>query len=168
MASEWYVLRSKPHKEQALCSIAQRWALDVYYPHIRVEPVNPRSSRVRPYFPGYLFARADLEETGRSVFRHMPMSMGLVEFGGQPASLTSSLVEEIRSHLKAMKQGNLPVRHSFVRGNKVVIAGGVFEGYEALFDATLPGSDRVRVLLAVLGGQRVKVTLPAAHIEPTP
>jgi len=168
MASEWYVLRSKPHKEQALWRLAQRWALDVYYPHMRVEPVNPRSSHVRPYFPGYLFARADLEETGSSVFRHLPMSMGLVEFGGQPAPVRANLVEEIRSHLEAMNQGKLPPRRRFKQGDKVVITKGVFDGYEALFDSTLPGSARVRVLLAVLGGQRVKATLPTADIEPMP
>ena len=34
---------------------------EVFYPCLRIHPVNPRSRKIVPYFPGYLFVEADLE-----------------------------------------------------------------------------------------------------------
>ncbi len=45
-------------------------------------------------------------------------------------------------------------------------APGLFRGYEAIFDARLPGSERVRVLLQFLGDQRqVPLILHADQVE---
>lgn len=51
-------------------------------------------------------------------------------------------------------------------GATVVIHSGPFAGYEALFDARLPGSDRVRVLLKLLKNRQMLVDLPAGQIRP--
>lgn len=166
MAEAWYVLRSKPHKEMALSNLAHRWALDVFYPRIRVETVNPRSRRIRPYFPGYLFAKADLETSGSSTFRYMPMSLGLVEFGGQPAIVGEDIITRLRRHMDALNTTATMPADRFKPGDKVIITKGAMEGYEALFDTRIPGSSRVRVLLAMLGGRTIRAAISATDIEP--
>jgi transcriptional antiterminator RfaH len=51
-------------------------------------------------------------------------------------------------------------------GATVVIHSGPFAGYEAIFDARLPGSDRVRVLLKLLKNRKMLVDLPAGQVRP--
>jgi transcription antitermination factor NusG len=51
------------------------------------------------------------------------------------------------------------------QGDVVQINYGPFQGYEAIFDARLPGTLRVRVLLQFLSDRRVPVVLDAAHIQ---
>ena len=50
------------------------------------------------------------------------------------------------------------------QGDVVQIEHGPFEGYEAIFDARLPGNERVRVLLQLLNDRRVPVELDTADI----
>ena len=51
-------------------------------------------------------------------------------------------------------------------GDTIVISDGPFAGYEAIFDARLPGSERVRVLLQLLNSQRqIPVELKAGQIK---
>ena len=54
MSLQWYALRSKPNKEGPLWREVHAQGFEVFYPEIRVQPVNPRSRKVRPYFPGYM------------------------------------------------------------------------------------------------------------------
>ena len=51
-------------------------------------------------------------------------------------------------------------------GDVVTINFGPFEGYQAIFDARLPGTERVRVLLQLLSNQRkVPIELSAGQIR---
>jgi hypothetical protein len=45
------------------------------------------------------------------------------------------------------------------------LRSGVFAGYEAIFDARLPGHDRVRVLLNLIENQQVRMVVPTAQIS---
>ena len=60
----WYVMQSKPNKEELLYEQLRTRDIDAYYPCIKVQPVNPRARKLKPYFPGYLFIKVD-PETGR-------------------------------------------------------------------------------------------------------
>jgi transcriptional antiterminator RfaH len=51
------------------------------------------------------------------------------------------------------------------QGDAVKIQGGPFDGYQAIFDACLPGKERVRVLLKLLQVRQMSVELPATQIE---
>jgi len=68
MALQWYALRSKPHKEEAVLHQVVTRGYEVFYPRLRVKPVNPRARKIQPYFPGYMFIHVDLEEAGLSTF----------------------------------------------------------------------------------------------------
>ena len=138
---------------------------DVFFPRIRVHPVNPRSRKVKPYFPGYIFVRLDLEELGNSVIQWMPHTVGLVSFGGEPAPVPDHLIHAIRRRVEEIASAGGEVFDGLKQGEVVRIDHGPFEGYEAIFDARLPGSERVRVLLKILSNRQVSVELDAAHIK---
>ena len=166
MSEEWYALRSKPRKEDVLWRQVLSRDIESFYPRLRVNPVNPRSRKLRPYFPGYLFVKADLEELGHSVFQWMPHSMGLITFGGEPATVSPHLIDAIRKRVEEINDAGGEIFEGLQSGDAVRISEGPFKGYEAIFDARLPGSERVRVLLELLGTQRqVPVELNASNIQ---
>lgn len=166
MAARWYVLRTKPHKERAVYRmLLQEDELDVYFPALEVEPVNPRASRIRPYFPGYMFVNIDLEQQGDNALRWTPGTKGLVRFGGLPAPVPENLIVELKKRLvEAQKEQEQP-EDDFQKGDRVRIVDGPLAGYEAIFDARLSGNDRVRLLLALLSGQATRVNLEDHQIK---
>lgn len=166
MAKFWYALRSKPRKEEALWHHALEQGMEVFLPRVRVHRVNPRARKLQPYFPGYMFLRADLEESGLSRFQWMPYSVGLVTFGGEPAIVPDHLIYEVRRKVEEIQAAGGEVFAGLNTGDTVRINEGPFKGYEAIFDARLPGNERVRVLLEFLGSQRkVQVELDAGQIQ---
>lgn len=51
------------------------------------------------------------------------------------------------------------------KGDLVLIQDGYFEGYQAIFDIRLPGSERVRVLLKMLSDRYVLVEIDEGLIK---
>lgn len=166
MAKKWYVVRCKPRKEDVVWRQLRTHGYENFYPRIRVNPVNPRSRKIRPYFPGYLFVRVDLDESGMSAFNWMPHTVGLVSFGGEPAIVPDNLVVEIEKRVQQINEAGGEVLDGLKPGDVVVIQDGPFKGYEAIFDTRITGSERVRVLLELLSNQRqVPVELDAGQIS---
>ncbi len=165
MSLQWYALRSKPNREEALWREAGARGFHVYYPTQRVHPVNPRARKTRPYFPGYMFVRADIQATGMSAFGWMPYSNGIVSFGGQPASVPEGLVNAIHRRVDEINAAGGELFDGLRRGEIVTIQGGPFAGSQAIFDARLSGTDRVKVLLRLLSRQEVPLELSAGQIQ---
>lgn len=166
MGLQWYVLRSKVRKEEAVYAQAVQAGLEVFYPRLRVNPVNPRSRKVRPYFPGYMFVHVDLDEVGFSTLQWMPHSLGLVQFGGEPAVVPENLIHAIRKRTEEIADAGGEIFLEIASGDAVRIQDGPFAGYDAIFDARIPGTERVRVLLRFLNDRRVSVVLNAGQITP--
>lgn len=165
MTLSWYALRSKPRKEEALWGQLLGSSFATFYPRLRVHPVNPRARKVVPYFPGYMFVNADLEEVGSSTFNYMPFSIGLVSFGGEPAPVSETLIRDLSRRLHEIVDAGGVLFDGLSPGDPVWIREGPFSGYGALFDARLTGTDRVRVLLQMLSDRYVPVELEAGWIE---
>ncbi len=166
MAKYWYALRSKPRKEDVVWRQVHTQGFEVFYPRLRVNPVNPRAKKWRAYFPGYMFVNADLDEVGLSVFQWMPHAMGLVSFGGEAAVVPENLIHAIRKRVDEIAAAGGEVMDGLKPGDIVQISDGPFRGYEAIFDSRLPGSERVRVLLELLGNQRkVPLEINPGHIR---
>lgn len=161
----WYVMRSKPNKEAALWRELCARRLDSFYPRLRLHPVNPRSRTLRPYFPGYLFLHADLDEVGFTAVQWMPFSMGLVSFDHEPATVSDSLIRALRHRVDEIEAAGGEIFDNLKKGDPVLIQDGAFAGYEAIFDARLPGSERVRVLLSLMNRRQVPLELKTGQIQ---
>ena len=161
---KWYVIRAKPHRERVVHAQLSRQGLEVFFPSVKVNPVNPRAARERAYFPGYLFVRLDLEAVGAGTLRWLPASVGLLEFGGEPATVPPALIDQLKLRIASIQAAGGLVLADLVHGDTVTITSGPFEGYEAIFDLRLKGSDRVRVLLEMLRRQ-VTVEVDAGSIR---
>jgi len=165
MSEQWYALRSKPNKEEALWREALARGFEIYFPQIRVQPVNPRARKVKAYFPGYMFVLVDIGKVGYSSVSWMPYSVGLVSFGEEPAPVPEGLIAAIRRRLEQINAAGGEVLEGLKPGDGVEIQAGPFAGYSAIFDARVSGTERVRVLLQLLKGQQMPLVLPPAHIR---
>jgi len=166
MTTSWYVLHSKPHKEEMLAEQLELRRIDTFAPRIRVQVVNPRARKVRPYFPGYIFVRADLEKMGLSALQYVPGSAGLITFGGTPASVPEGLIHAIRQRVEEINSAGGELFEALKSGETVLVHSGPFAGYEAIFDGRLPGTERVKVLLKLLRNRKMLIELPAGYIRP--
>jgi transcription antitermination factor NusG len=162
---KWYVAHSKPRGEELLWKQFCLRNLESYYPFIKVKTVNPRAQQVQPYFPGYLFVHVDLELIGRSALEWLPGGIGLVSFGDEPAFVPDSLIYSIKQRIESLKMASgenpIPLR----KGDIVTIHGGVFTGYDGIFDIQLSGTDRVRVLLSLLDNRQLPVEMPVSYVH---
>jgi transcription antitermination factor NusG len=165
MDANWYVLRSKPLRETALWQQAVSHGFEVFFPRIPVPAINPRSRKVVPYFPGYMFVRVALEQVGRSTFQWMPNAHGLICFDDTPADVPDALVNTIRSRVEAITAAGGELFYRLKQGDIVTVKSGPFAGYNAIFDARISGGDRVRVLMALLSDRHVAVELSEALLD---
>ena len=165
MSSLWYTLRSKPNKEDFLASQLQSGGFEIYYPRLRVSVVNPRARKVRPYFPGYLFVRADLENVNLSDLKWMPGGTGLVSFGGEPAVVPENLISAIKHRVNELNASTQSRNLDLKPGDPVILQSGPFAGYEAIFDGRISGQDRVRILLSFLQRRKVPLEIESRHIS---
>lgn len=160
----WYALQSKPQKEDLLCEQLRMREIETFFPRVRVQPVNPRARKFKPYFPGYVFANVDLEQVGRSMLDWTPGAIGLVNFGGEPTPVSDHLINALQQHLDMLNASASDMAGRFQPGDVVAIHWGPFAGYEAVFDACLPGRDRVKVLLQMIESQQLQIELPLQQI----
>ncbi len=165
MAASWYALQSKPNKEEALFEQLENQGYEVFFPRIRVSPVNPRAKKIKAYFPGYMFVHADLEKVGISAFQWMPFARGMVSFDTEPATVPDPLIQAIRRRVEEVNQAGGELFSGLQKGDTIFIHDGPFAGYEAIFDVRLPGSERVRVLIRLLSERQVPVELGAGQIR---
>ena len=167
MSLNWYVMRSKPNKEDFLAGQLRADDVDVFFPVLHVKPVNPRARKVRAYFPNYLFVHVDLDAFNASDLRWMPGASGLVSFDGVPATVPDSLVVALKKQVDQYNTTFHEERKNFKPGEPVVIQDSPFAGYEAVFDTHISGQDRVRVLLSLLQGRKLPVEINSKQLRRT-
>ena len=163
--SAWYVLNSKPQKEGFLYQQLKLRGLDIFYPRIKVKPVNPRSRRVRPYFPGYLFVRLDLAAFSYSKLAWIPGLQRILAFDGAPARVPDEVINQLKLKMDQLKDQQVAPHSILKPGQAVWIDDPRFKGYEAIFDTCLDGRERVRVLIKMLNGHQVPLELPEALVS---
>jgi transcriptional antiterminator RfaH len=165
MALSWYVLHSKPNKEQFLFTQLQHREIETFYPRFRVEPVNPRARKVRPFFPGYLFVHVDLEQVPLSSLTYIPGAHSVVSFDYHPAVVPDDVIQLIKHNVARINREGKDSHRQLKHGDPVEVKSGPFEGYQAIFDTALKGSDRVRLLIKLLHGQQIRVQVPRGMVK---
>ena len=160
----WHVLRSKPHKEDCLSRFVTSEGHRVFYPQIPVNPVNPRTRKIKSYFPGYMFVHACLAELGQNVFQYLPCSVGLVWLGGEPAVVPEAVVHALQTRLAEIWDAGGLTYRDLEPGQRVIIQDGAFEGYKGIFDAYISGNDRVHILLKMLNDRYVPMEIDRASV----
>ena len=162
---QWFVVHTQPSKELVAQQHLLEQRYDVYLPRFKKTCRHARKTYevLSPLFPRYLFIGIDLEiDQWRSINGTRGVSYLLTQ-DNHPLSLPSHLIENLKKQEDG--EGTLPLTSlsNFIKGDKLLILEGPFEGHTAVFEK-LDDKQRVKVLLNFLG-QEMNVSLPKRAIE---
>ena len=144
----WYLVHCQPKREFYAADVLKtRMGLQIFLPAYN-KRMRGKMQRV-PFFPGYIFARTDLQETPLSKINTSPGVVRLVDFGGDPSPVPADVVENIASKLAEM---DLNGGSTFQPGDQVrVKQSGPLQNLEMVFVGPMTPVRRVCVLLNFLG-----------------
>ena len=143
----WRVLYTKANAEYRVLTALRQEQIEVYLPEIAIFD-KQGAKKNKPFFPNYLFINIDLENYPLSKLRWTPGLRYMLSFDGQPATVPNRFIALLQRNLAEI---NVPGAHSFTPGDAVNITEGPFEGMQAIFEGPTTPSERVTVLLTVLG-----------------
>jgi transcription elongation factor/antiterminator RfaH len=148
----WYVIQTKPRKEEEAETYLSTGGVEIFNPLIEAFTLrNGRMTKgLKPLFPGYLFAKFDLAQNYPLV-RWARGVRKILGFGEAPASISEEVVEIIKARTDL--QGILRVRHHFEPNDVVRINTGPLKDLLGVFERWLSDSERVRILLNLIGYQ---------------
>jgi transcriptional antiterminator RfaH len=148
----WYVIQTKPKKEEEADSYLSTRGVEIFSP--LMEAFTLRNGRMnkelKPLFPGYIFGKFDLEQNyplvrwGRGVKK-------VLGFGGYPTSISEEVVEIIKERTDT--EGIVRVKQNFKANDVIRIKTGPLKDLLAIFERWVSDSERVRILLNLIGYQ---------------
>lgn len=157
----WYALHVRHDCEQ-IVETALAGHCETFWPHRATKTNNRRTIR-RPWFPGYMFVRADWTRAEQRA-RVLGVSHVLAILGagdGTPIAIPDVEIESLRT---LMTQSATIMQHPFVRvGDRLRVTRGPFTGVEGIL-LRAAGSAALVVQIQLLG-QAVAVHLPAEALE---
>ena len=161
----WYLVYSKPRREELARVNLERQGYATYLPMMRTprRKLGRRIIRVEPMFPRYLFIRLDTETDNWAPIRSTLGVANLVRFGMLPSPVPDDLVTALRTRDNASGVQDVPL-HSFTEGQRVRIEEGPFMGYEGIFLAPT-GEERVLILLDIVG-KAARAQVNVEHLGP--
>src|SRR6266496_3357338 len=155
----WAVAQLQPQRQALALHLLGQRQFPAYAPRLRERRII-RGRRVEcevPLFPSYAFIEIKLQWHAA---RWCPGVIRLVMDGIQPARIPDAVIEEIRGRERG---GVIELPRRLLKpGDRVRLLTGPFQGHLAIY-AGMSGSERVAVLLQILGGQQ-RVTLARRDI----
>lgn len=144
----WYALNSKPHSERLVYEALRSEGIGAYLPLWPAPRDSRRPMRPHAFFPGYLFVHTDLDVIGRSALQYRQGVRRLVLCGDQPAVIPDTVIRGIEHRLEGLEISAIDSSgEPLSQGDRVLITGGPFRGYEGIFDRRLSSEERVRLLI---------------------
>jgi transcriptional antiterminator RfaH len=160
----WLCVRTQPKREHiAAGQLSRLEGVEVFCPRIRFQR-NTQRGKVwfeEALFPGYLFARFDLSTGFRAVSGTVGVR-GLVRFSGACAQVPDGIVETLRKEADGLIVIPEPVLKP---GDRAVMVEGAMRGLQAVVTQVLPGGERVKILMEMMG-TAVEAEVPMEALEP--
>lgn len=148
----WYAIKSKPRQERMAALTLRQAGITTFHPEMKESKVvrGKRQNCLSPLFPGYLFARFNVERDHRMVMYARGVQR-IVAFGGVPAVVDEDLIRAIQDRLEG---GYVTIQESIFRPGQIVrIEHGPLRGIEAIFQRQIPGYQRAVLLLRAISYQ---------------
>lgn len=157
----WYVVYSKPRKEECAQYHLQQKGLQVFLPRLLLPESTQRRKRIVPLFPNYLFVRIhDPEEFPYAQWA--PGVRRLVSFNGVPVALEENVLDFLME--QANSDGIITARSNLTQNQEIRIIGGPFDGVVGIIQEPPNSRGRVRVLLNLLSRQ-IKAEVPVQFVS---
>ena len=156
----WYVVQTKPREEEKATFYLEKENVEVYQPKMEVYTWRHGTFSQKPLFPGYLFARFDLD-THVGLVRWARGVKKILIRSDAPTPLSDEIIDSIRG--LAQRDGIIR-KQTFQQKEKVRIKTGPFKGLEGVFENWISDKGRVQVLLNMVSYQH-KVSLHHTLLE---
>lgn len=143
--NQWYVVKTKPKKEEEVGKRLQRVSSDVFLPKIRT------LTSPKPLFPSYLFVQGDFDNPG--LHRMIKFTRGIHQILGDcegPQPISEGIIRTLRERTR---DGSLIEQELlFKEGDLVRIKKGILKELAGIIEKNVPSSGRVKVLFRWLSG----------------
>ena len=148
----WYVIQTKPGKEGDASAFLSDRGLEILSPLMEnfVGRGSKMAKEFSPLFPGYIFAKFDINSS-YSLVRWARGVKKVLSFGGYPVPVSDTVVELIKARTDA--GGVVRTPHSFTSNDAIRIKTGPLRDLLGIFERWMPDQERVRVLLNLVGYQ---------------
>lgn len=161
----WRCVKTQPKREHiAAGQLEQLTGVEVFAPRIRFKRRTPRGKVwfEESLFPGYIFAR--FEPLMQRAVANAVGVRGLVKFAGECATVPTAVVDTIRLETPEMGPILLEEQADLNEGDEAVVAEGAMMGLRAVVTKVMPGGDRVRILMDMMG-TAVPAEVPVNTLE---
>ncbi|MCC7299725.1 MAG: hypothetical protein IT583_01445 [Verrucomicrobia bacterium] len=162
----WLCVRTQPKREHIAVGQLQRLeGVEVFCPRIRFQRNTVRGKVWfdEALFPGYLFAQFDFNKNVRAVSGAVGVR-GLVRFAGECAQIPGVIVEALRAEM-ADGPAILIKEPELKAGDQAVMVDGAMRGLRAIVTQVLPGGERVKILMELMG-TAVEAEVSMEALEP--
>lgn len=157
---QWHALFTKPRMERHVAETLSARDVDVFLPMLWYH--GKRGDWLaKPFFPRYLFALLDWEDSGLRSVQWTPGLTRVVTFDGRPAIMPEEKLAYLRRRLDRL-DGDAFL--SLKPGDRVRVTRGPFADVEAVFAGRLNGEQRVALLMNILG-RDTRVIVDAEDVE---
>ena len=148
----WYAVCCKPRQEAIAEVNLLRQGYHVYLPRIcmRLRRREHWIDAIEVLFPRYIFIRLDPLLRSTASVRSTRGVVGLVRFGGQPATIPDEVMAALLQREDAGSGLHQDKRPLFSTGEVIKLVEGPLTGMEGVF-AQQDGDKRVIVLLELMG-----------------
>ena len=150
----WYVIQTKPKKEEEAKSYLSTKGVEVFNP--LMENFLLRNGRMnkelKPLFPGYIFGKFDLDQNYPLV-RWAKGVKKVLGFGEYPTPISEEVVEIIRERMD--DHGIVRLKYRYQANDVIRIKTGPLRDLLGVFERWISDSERVRILLNLMGYQPV-------------
>jgi len=162
----WYVLHAAPNGEPQVCKYLGLHGIEGYAPKFppapRTKPGSVRDRRHRWVFPGYVFLKIPAEFASWDLIRWGPGVRRMLQEDGEPGTVDEFVVDRVRQRLA--ERSLTQTRPTLRKGQPVLIQSGPLRMVDAIFEKNLDATERVQVLVQLLG-RPLSVELDAAIVR---
>ena len=165
----WHVLHVSPNCETQVSKLLALLDVECYAPQFaappRTKPGSVRDRRARWVFPGYVFFKIAESFSRWDTIRWAPGVRRILQQDDAPGVVADEVVEHLRGRLQDQVLAQAPL-HRFRPGQAVAIERGPLAMVDAIFRRHLPASQRVEILVHLLG-RPLTVSVDSAILRPT-
>src|SRR5215813_6735917 len=123
--NRWYVVYSKPQKEEFAEFCLKHRGVEVFLPKLLFPESLKKRKRIVPLFPSYLFTRISDADQYQAVL-WTPGVKRIVSFNGTPMPLDDAVISFLKR--EGGPDGVIAAHSDLKTGQEVYISGGPFEG----------------------------------------
>ena len=147
---QWYVIQTKPSNEHRVEANLSNQEIAIFLPMLETfQYLNGKMTpKIKPMFPGYLFARLDIHVA----YYRVKWTRGVNKIlgnGSEPIPISEKVIQAL--HQRMGENNVVRLDDDLEEGSVVQFTSGPFKDLMGVFDKKMSDGGRVRILLSLIG-----------------